>query len=75
MQEERKDHGWLLEVRVWRRQARHEAPQDWHAQERQKRQETVKSKKQAIAIGLSEARAKGKKVLEQEIRVSAGSAV
>jgi hypothetical protein len=39
MQEERKDHGWILEVRVRRRQARYEAPQDWHAQERQKRQD------------------------------------
>ena len=37
------------------------APQVGHAQERQKRQDR-QSKKQAIAIGLSEARAKGKKV-------------
>ena len=45
------------------RRERDEAPQERHAEERTRRQGgKVKSRKQAIAIGLSEARKKGAKV-------------
>ena len=56
IQEEGKDYGSILQVRVRRRRTRHEALKSGRSGK------SVKSKKQAIAIGLSEARAKGKKV-------------
>ena len=59
----RRNHGQVLTQRRQGREERHEPAQEGHAEERQRRQgRHGQEPKQAIAIGLSEARKKGKKV-------------
>src|SRR6202042_709001 len=69
----RKHHGSIFQVRVRRRQGRHEAPQGWHAQERRKRQDREKQETGDCdrTLGGSRERQEGS---EQEIRLSYGPA-
>jgi hypothetical protein len=67
---DRREHGTqVFTQRFEGREKRHAQAQARHAQTRRARQGgKVKSRKQAIAIGLSEARKKGKKVPKRKSR-------